>query len=475
MSVNDIEPHNLTTLNSLSHDKTIAINTSIDIAIVGSGAAGLMAGIFAGRQAQLSHQVAAPGAPASTPPLRIAAFDGAASVGAKILVAGGGRCNVTHDVIHPQDYAPANRNRVNKILRTFTVAQTIDFFAELGVDLKVEDTGKLFPVTNRARTVLEALLGALEQAGTALRTDHRVTDIRRGEGDVGDADGVGRFVIQTSQGEFTARQLILCTGGKALPLTGSDGLGYSFAKTLGHSVTDTTPALVPLTLPKGHWLTSLSGIAIDTTLSLWSSSKKRLHQQQGAMLLTHKGVSGPCAMDMSRHWLAARKTDPGVTLTASLLPVTDYQAIDQLLCEQLERRPQASMLAILRTWLVERLAMGVLEQADMSTGVLARELSRDGRRKLVSLLEALPVPVTGDRGYTYAEVTAGGVPLEEVDLKTMASRVCPGLYLAGEILDVDGRIGGYNFQWAWCTGRLAGMAAVQNTGASHTPSPSPTS
>lgn len=421
----------------------------LDIAIVGSGAAGLMAGIFAGRSAQGK--------------LRIAAFDGAASVGAKILVAGGGRCNVTHDVIHPEDYAPANRNRVNKILRTFTVKQTIDFFADIGVELKVEDTGKLFPVTNSARTVLTALLDALTAANVSLLTNHRVTAVTR---DSATPDAAARFHIESSQGQFTATKLILCTGGRALPLTGSDGLGYTFAQTLGHHVTATTPALVPLTLPQNHWLTSLSGIAFDTTLSLWSSSKKRLHQQQGAMLLTHKGVSGPCAMDMSRHWLAARKTDPGVTLTASLLPVTDYTAIDQLLCQHLERRPQSSMLLILRHWLVERLAAGVLEQADLAPGMLARELTRENRRKLVSLLEALPVPVTGDRGYTYAEVTAGGVPLEEVELSTMASRKCAGLYLAGEILDVDGRIGGYNFQWAWCTGRLAGMAAVNDASAS---------
>lgn len=443
----------------------------LDIAIVGSGAAGLMAGIFAGRQAQQNNQQNTGQASATPTPLNVAAFDGAASVGAKILVAGGGRCNVTHDVIHAQDYAPANRNRVNKILRTFSVKQTIEFFNELGVELKVEDTGKLFPVTNKARTVLTALIDALAHAGTDLLTDHRVTSIMLSNANThtaanpaanfADSAG-GRFTIQTNHGDYRAHQLILCTGGKALPLSGSDGLGYSFAKTLGHNVTDTTPALVPLTLPKNHWLTSLSGIAFDTTLSLWSSSRKRLHQQQGAMLLTHKGISGPCAMDISRHWIAARKTDPGVTLTASLLPETDYQAIDQLLCQQLEQKPRASMLMILRTWMVERLAAGVLEQADLSNNVLARELSRDNRKTLVGLLEALPVPVTGDRGYTYAEVTAGGVPLEEVDLKTMASRVCPGLYLAGEILDVDGRIGGYNFQWAWCTGRLAGIAAAMH-------------
>jgi predicted Rossmann fold flavoprotein len=416
----------------------------LDIAIVGCGAAGMMAGIFAGREAKKR--------------LRIAALDGASAVGAKILVAGGGRCNVTHDVIHPVDYAPANRHRVNKVLRSFSVEQTIAFFNSLGVQLKVEDTGKLFPTTNQARTVLDALLKALTADGVQLLQGRRVSAIRHQSAE---SDTPGRFVLETSQGPYTARQLILCTGGKALPRTGSDGLGYTFASELGHHVTATTPALVPLTLPAGHWLTGLSGIAFETTLSLWSSTRKRLHQQNGAMLLTHKGVSGPCAMDMSRHWLAARRTDPGVTLSAALLPGKDFQAIDQLLVGQLEARPTASMLMILRTWLVERLAQGVLAQAEIAPAVQARNLSRQARRTLAGLLEALPVPVTGDRGYTCAEVTAGGVPLEEVELATMASRKCPGLYLAGEILDVDGRIGGYNFQWAWCTGRLAGLAAAR--------------
>lgn len=416
------------------------MSQTCDIAIIGAGAAGLMASIHAGRAAGCQ--------------LRILALDGAKSVGAKILVAGGGRCNVTHDVIHAEDYAPANRNRVNKVLRSFTVEQTIEFFASLGVQLKVEDTGKLFPVTDRAQTVLDALLRALRDAGVTLKTQHRVASLSR--------DDQNRFIIETSQGVLLAHRVILSTGGRALPRTGSDGAGYAFARAMGHHVTDTTPALVPLTLPAGHWLTSLSGIAFDTTLSLWSSTNKLLHQQPGAMLLTHKGISGPAAMDMSRHWLAARKTDPGVKLTAAMVPGMRFEAIDKHLADQAVSRRNASVLMVIRQWMPERLAQGVLDQAGISSTTLIGKLPREGRRKLALLLEALPVPVTGDRGYTYAEVTAGGVPLEEIDLATMASRLCPGLYLAGEILDVDGRIGGYNFQWAWCTGRLAGNAAARS-------------
>ena len=221
--------------------------TGNKIAIVGAGAAGLFSAIFAGEFVDVDTQAVA--------------FDGAKKLGAKIFIAGGGRCNVTHDVVRPDDYAVnpdagTSRNAVKKVLKSFTVDDTIDFFRGRGVELKREDTGKLFPTTDRARTVLNALLEACYEA------ERQATD--RAPRDRDPAQGTRRddFLITTSQGDYTARRVILSTGGLALPKTGSDGFGYRLAKSLGHTVTETWPALVPLLLPDGpdgHWLKAAQG------------------------------------------------------------------------------------------------------------------------------------------------------------------------------------------------------------------------
>lgn len=418
-----------------------------DIAIIGLGAAGLFAAIFAGRE--------------SGGDTSVVAFDGAKKLGAKILIAGGGRCNVTHDVVRVEDYASgpdSSRNAIKKVLRSFTVEDTIDFFRGRGVELKREETGKLFPTTDRARTVLNALLEACYEAEVKLLTEHRVNAIAKQ-----DEDG---FLLSTSRGDFAARRVILATGGLALPKTGSDGFGYRLAKSLGHRVTDTWPALVPLLLPKtpgggGHWLTELKGIAIDVELTLAEPTGKVRHRQTGAMLLTHFGLSGPAAMDISRHF-GGDFTDRGYTLTANLLAGATFDSLEADLLEQTRHHPRRSVLQVVQPHFPERLALALVRHgAKLDPALPLSQLSKDNRRRLIRTLTALPLPVVADRGYEYAEVTAGGVPLSEVNLSTMQSRVCPGLYLAGEILDVDGRIGGYNFQWAWCTGRLAGLGAAK--------------
>ncbi|MEZ6192857.1 MAG: aminoacetone oxidase family FAD-binding enzyme [Phycisphaerales bacterium] len=333
-----------------------------------------------------------------------------------------------------------------------SVDATVDFFRELGVTLKREDTGKLFPTTDKAATVLDALLGAVEDAGATILTDHRVESVRR------EAD---HFVVTTSQGDLHARKLILATGGKSLPKTGSDGHGYELAKSLGHTVTKTTPALVPLVLTKGHWLTALSGLTLDVELSVTSGTGKILHRQPGSMLLTHFGLSGPAPMDISRHWIAAHDSDPGTQLRVNLLPGMNDQQADEALVRLTEKHGKTTIADILSDKLPKRLAESLLTHgAQIAPGTPLAQLSKPQRRAVVSALTAMPLPVERDRGYLFAEVTAGGVPLSELDLATMASRPCPGLYLCGEILDVDGRIGGYNFQWAWCTGRLAGMSSA---------------
>ena len=403
-----------------------------DLVVVGAGAAGLFAAIHAGRAGA-----------------RVIALDGAKTLGAKILVAGGGRCNVTHHAVDEKAYAGSSPNAIKNVLRRFGVAETIAFFEAYGVTLKREETGKLFPTTDDAHTVLDALLAAARDAGVDIRHPRRVTAI--------DRTPHGDFIVCGDWGAVRARRAVLATGGKALPKSGSDGAGYEFARTLGHTVTDHVfPALVPLILPGTHPLRALSGLTLPATLSLRSSTGKVLKEFTNSLLCTHFGLSGPCALDISRYWRAAILEDAGAGLFANFIAGEREDTLDAKLLASRAANPAA----FLREFVPERLARALCEIAAVDPAASLRQLTREQRRALARAACALPLSIEGDRGFTYAEVTMGGVPLSEVKLDTMESRVCPGLHLAGEILDVDGRIGGFNFQWAWATGFIAGGAAA---------------
>lgn len=384
-----------------------------DVAVIGAGAAGLMAAIAAARAGA-----------------RVVAIDGVKKIGAKILISGGGRCNVTNEVVRAEDFN-GSRHAIAKVLRTFDVAATIAFFEELGVPLKREETGKLFPVSNRARDVVDALLRAAE--GVEIITNMRVETIERG------------FIIND---EIRADRVILAAGGRSVPKTGSDGSGYALARALGHAVTPTFPALVPLVVEKGHWVMELSGISVDAELAVKSPTGRILQRHRGSMLFTHFGLSGPVVLDISRHWIAHQPA----TLSTNFLPGQTFESVDASLIAAAKRNPHATIGSVVR--LPDRLLSRLASETALG------RLSKDDRRRIVRDLVDYTLPVVRDRGFEYAEVTAGGVPLDEVNVSTMESRICPNLYLCGEILDVDGRIGGFNFQWAWASGRLAGISSA---------------
>jgi predicted Rossmann fold flavoprotein len=353
---------------------------------------------------------------------RVVAFDAAPRIGAKILISGGGRCNVTHDVVRAEDFN-GNRNAIGKVLRTFDVPATIAFFESLGVALKREETGKLFPVSDRARDVVDALLRAAASAGVEIRTGVRVTSLR----------------------DLDAAHVILATGGRSVPKTGSDGSGYALARAAGHTVTPVFPALVPLIVADGHWSRTISGTSVEAELAVKSPTGRVLHRERGSMLFTHFGLSGPAVLDISRHFIAAQPA----ALAANFLPGETFESVEALLLSH--ENPHATLASILRRRLPDRLI------AHIASDVPLKQLNKDERRRAIRTVVDCALPVERDRGFDYAEVTAGGVPLAEVDVRTMRSRLAPNLSLCGEILDVDGKIGGYNFQWAWASGRLAGL------------------
>lgn len=409
------------------------MDTRAELVVIGAGAAGLVAGISA---AQGAHGA------------RILLLDGAQNLGAKILVSGGGRCNLTHDIIDSQLYSGSTHAAIRKVLRRFDLQQTLDFFQQIGVRVKREDSGKIFPESNRARTVLDALLTAAEDAKAELHPAKRVTGLERSD---------NGFIAKGSWGRVLAKRAILATGGKALPRSGSDGAGYALARHLGHTLTPSIhPALVPLVLPDRHFLTRISGTSCETEMRVLTASGKRVAQSRGSLLLTHFGLSGPATLDISRHLLSALAEDPATRLVVDFLPTFEGDELGKHLSDSGHR----NLSTVLRTMLPKRLVAALLDHAETPANRSWNQSARASRRSLLQSLTGLEVPIAAHRGFARAEVTAGGVPLSELRLDTMESRPCPGLHLCGEICDVDGPIGGYNFQWAWSSAFAAGSGAA---------------
>ena len=417
-----------------------------DIVIVGAGAAGLAAGIFA---AETNSE------------LRIRLLDGAKSIGAKILVSGGGRCNVTNQKVTASDFH-GHRKSIDRILRRFDEQATIRWFDSLGVPLRPENTGKLFPISNTARSVLQALLQRCAVLGVSLLPHHRVLDITK------DHD---MFVLHHSQGTLTANQVILATGGQSLPKTGSDGSGWRLTTRLGHTLTPIAPALVPLLLDPSFFHANLSGISHDVMLTT-RVNHKMIDRRCGSLLWTHFGISGPVVLDASRFWVLAEKHGHNVQLHLNCFPESTPKDIEQWFMQAAAAPGRKTVESLLAERLPTRVATHIAQfgQTELAHST-ANFLSKENRRALIHMLTDLPLPVIGSRGWNFAEVTAGGIPLTEINPNTMASKTVPGLYLIGEMLDCDGRIGGFNFQWAWSTGYLAGQHAARKQRKEKSPIP----
>jgi predicted Rossmann fold flavoprotein len=413
------------------------LEETADLVIIGGGAAGLATAIFTRRQA---------------PGVRVVCLDGARRVGAKILISGGSRCNVTNRVVTERDFWGGPARIVRSVLRAFPAPQAAAFFADLGVALHEEADGKLFPDTNRARTVLDALLDEMHRVGAELQSGERVTDVAR------QPDG---FVVDAATRRYRARAVVLATGGRSLPRTGSDGTGYELAARLGHGYVDTTPALAPLLL-SGDRHTALSGVSHSVRVTIHVDGGPATHLD-GPLLWTHFGASGPVVLNASRHWHRARVEGRVVEVFLNLCPGDTFESLEAWLREQTSVRPRALVASVLATRLPAAVADAWTREAGLVEKTLAH-LSRESRRSLIRALLASPLEVRDSRGYNFAEVTAGGIPLDEIDPACMESRHCAGLYLVGEILDVDGRLGGFNFQWAWSSAWVAGRAIARALG-----------
>jgi predicted Rossmann fold flavoprotein len=401
------------------------------VAVVGAGAAGLLAALFAARAGA-----------------RVLLLETRPRPGAKIRVSGGGRCNVLPVAMALDDYhTSGSRHALRNVLLSWPLDEVRSFFErDLGVPLKAEATGKLFPVSERPLDVVEALLGACARAGATLVCAARVVGIEP------QANGAG-FVLRTAAGDrFGCARLVLATGGLSLPKSGSDGGGLAIAAALGVATVPTYPALVPLTTSDRRWR-ALAGVSLPVELRA-RRGERVIETRERELLFTHKGFSGPVVLDMSRHLAAP---DAGGVHIAARWGGAAAPDWDEVLRPAGARR----VATILRQHFADRLADTFLDVAGVPPDRRESDLTRSERRLLVNVLEGYVLPVDGNEGYATAEVTAGGVALDAVRPRTLESRAVPGLYLCGEMLDVVGRIGGYNFLWAWVSGRRAGEAAAR--------------
>ena len=419
--------------------------------MVGAGAAGLTAALFSAR--------------AGAPTLLLERTrDG----GRKILIAGGGRCNVLPGTFRPEEYVTdSSPHTLRKILRSWPLDEQRAFFeGDLGIPLKHEDYGdKLFPVSDRARDVRDGLVRAVEAAGGRIRFGALVEGIEPDPG----VEGGGEWRIRLEGGEvLRARAVILATGGLSVAATGSDGRGLGWARSLGHTIHPTYPALTPLlAVPPVH--ADLAGISVECRIVAGEGKARR--ESRGGFLFTHRGYSGPAVLNVShvavRSLMEGEGPPGGGPSDPGRAPVrVDWTDEGPEIWDERLQGSGKAVSTVLAGALPTRLAERLQREAGVPADRVVAQLRREERRALVEQLAHYPLPWTGDEGYKKAEVTGGGVALDQVDARTLESRLHPGLHLCGEMLDAFGPIGGHNFLWAWATGRAAGTAAGRSAGLS---------
>jgi len=402
------------------------------VIVIGAGAAGTMAAIFAaeaGAETILLERTR----------------DG----GRKILISGGGRCNVLPMSVDESRFVTdSSPNTLRKMVRSWPLAQQRAFFEqELGIPLVDEvEALKVFPASHRARDVRDGLLAKARATGVQVRMDTHVVDIQRTD--------TGWRVEREGNAPLECDRVIVATGGLSVPNTGSDGFGLRVLERLGHTLHRPYAALTPITADSPAFA-SLSGVSLTVTLT--ATSQEREYSHTGGFLFTHHGYSGPAPLNVSHVVVRARneRTSPArVSVRWTPLGDAEWEAA-------LKPHGARTVTGALRNELPDRLAAVLLEQAEVEVHRPLSELRRDERRRLIDTLVRGALPWNGDEGYKKAEVTGGGIALSEVDPRTMESKRHTGLFLCGEVLDAFGPIGGYNFLWAWSTGRAAGLGAAR--------------
>ncbi|MDD5529958.1 MAG: NAD(P)/FAD-dependent oxidoreductase [bacterium] len=420
--------------------------------IIGGGASGLIAGISAARHGKN--------------PKNILIIEKNPTLGRKITVTGNGRCNLTNTNITLDKYYGENTKCLNNIFGRFSHKDTVEFFESIGIILKTEDKGRVFPITNQAITVLDLLLEEITHFKINIKTTERVNEIIP----TNQTDQIGipnrpleadsrvsyqkDWKVITSKDTYRSKYIILTTGGKSYPQLGSSGEGLEFARKLGHRIVEPKPALVPIEL-SGNWFHKLQGVKSDVELTL-TSKNKVIAMEKGELLFTHYGISGPIVMDMSR-LITDSLPKPETKVFINFFPDFTVDKLTQFFISRGQAYPQKTFLNSLFGVLPKKLCYVLMRELGVTEDKHIHQLSKKELCAIADRLIHWYIDIKQTRPFAESMVTAGGIAMDEVNSRTMESLKVKGLYFAGEILDIDGVSGGYNLQFAWSTGYIAGL------------------
>lgn len=404
------------------------------IIIIGGGAAGMMAALSARKNGA-----------------DVLILERNDRVGKKLLATGNGRCNYTNKNLTINNYHGSNPRFANTALSELNVDKTIEFFERMGITPAVEDNGKVFPLSFQSSSMLDILRYQIEEEGIELITEAHVSEIKKQKKFI---------VILKDKRTFEGDKIIIAAGGMALPSSGSDGNGYTLCKKLGHTVTETFPGLVQLKL-ESPYLKQLDGVKFLGLAEIYIDNRCIL-KDSGDILFTSYGISGPPILQLSRTALKYMNNGKNVELRVSIINTkTEDELVDYLVCRfsfMTKKTIELGLIGLIN----KRLILPILKELNIDKNKNVISLSNDEIRNLAKILTSWSFKVIGSQSWGNAQVTAGGINTDEVDNKTMESKIVSGLYIVGELLDIDGDCGGFNLQWAWSSGYIAGLNAAKN-------------
>ncbi len=404
------------------------------IIIVGGGAAGMMAALSARKNGA-----------------DVLILEKNDRVGKKLLATGNGRCNYTNINLKIDNYHGNNPKFAISALSGFNVDKTIDIFERLGITPAVEDNGKVFPLSFQSSSMLDVLRYEIESEGIELITEANVSDIRKKK----------KFTVTLKDKRiFEGDKVIIATGGMALPSSGSDGSGYSLCKRLGHSVTSIFPGLVQLKL-QSDYLKSIDGVKFVGVAGIYLGDKL-IMQDRGDILFTSYGISGPPILQLSRTALEYLNNGKDIDLRVSIIYTKDEDELYNYLVNRFDIMPKKTIEIGLIGMINKRLIIPMLKELNIDKNKTIANITKDEIKGLAKMLVSWSFKVTGSQSWGNAQITAGGINTDEIDNKTMESKIVPGLYIVGELVDIDGDCGGFNLQWSWSSGYIAGEDAALN-------------
>ncbi len=414
-----------------------------DVIVIGGGSAGLMACVGASEQGA-----------------KVLLLEKGEKLARKLIISGGGRCNVTNakEIDELIKNIPGNGRFMYSAFNQFGNRGIIQFFEGLGVKLKEEDNGRMFPVSDKAITVANTLINYIRSNGVEIRLHSSVKQL------LSNAEEIAGVELKSGE-VIKAKAVIIATGGKSVPKTGSTGDGYAWARSVGHTITPLYPTEVPITIDE-KWIKDqiFQGLSLrDVTITLYNQKGKVLTEQRGDMIFTHFGISGPAALRLGHYISVAHMKNPvgSRMLKIDLFPEQSFDQIYKESLQLVENEPKKAVKNVLRGYIPERLILPLLEKASITEETTYAHLAKKNWVDFVQLLKGIPLRVSGTLSIEEAFVTGGGVSIKEIDPKTFASKLIEGLYFAGEIMDVHAHTGGYNITVAFSSGYNAGRSAVQ--------------